>query len=651
MQTHPLHLFKYLLLFAVMLLGWGAKAQLTEKYSTINWLQKSSLFSAIDSLSNPDTVPDRFQIYNPLYRNQVAFLDQGVIGSASQGLIFSGERESGLDVGVNQAFAPYMFLPQNMRMYKVRRAYTDLFYSQGAPEFINLKALHTQNIKPNWNIGIDYNRTKNDGVQLRQATSVYNTRLFSWYHSPDERYHLIVSATWNRIRNEENGGLVSDSVFEANTGISQGDVRLGDNTDAARNYIKTNDYRITNMWRLGAKRQLKYYLPEAGIWELDTNQTLVPNFVISHEFAYNSSRYLYRDESVDTSAGAFYPYTLFDDEKTFDSIQHNIVSNAITISTAPFMHYLRDSIPVKRLFMFSATAGYEFHTLAWQTQTNAQYNNTYVGGSVSTNPYLQYPIAFSAEGKFWLTGYNQADYKVKGKLEIGMGNIAVEGGALFQAYEPQITQFFFLGNHNFWENSFDKTFVNSISVGLKTKRLKHNYKLTLNQQLINNYIYFDSSLVARQEAKAISITSLTFKKRFNIGKFYFDNNITAQISSNTDIIRIPKLTTWNSLYFQSYLSKNKALYAQIGIDFFYYSEITANTYDPETRQFYLQNRVNIGNYPLFDAFINGHVRQFSFYLKMEHVSEGFFGRRYYTSPHNPMNGRVFRLGIAWKFFD
>ena len=88
MQTHPLHLFKYLLLFAVMLLGWGAKAQLTEKYSTINWLQKSSLFSAIDSLSNPDTVPDRFQIYNPLYRNQVAFLDQGVIGSASQGSLF-----------------------------------------------------------------------------------------------------------------------------------------------------------------------------------------------------------------------------------------------------------------------------------------------------------------------------------------------------------------------------------------------------------------------------------------------------------------------------------------------------------------------------------------------------------------------------------
>lgn len=650
MRPNPLLLHKYLLLFTAVILAWGAQAQLTEKYSTINFLPKSNLFSAVDSLQHPDTIPQRYQIYNPLYRDYVAFLDQGNIVSASQPLIFNAERETGLDMGINQAFSPYLFTPQNIRMYKVRRAYTDLFYSQGAEEFLTVRALHTQNIKPNWNIGVDYNRTKSDGFQLRQRTSVYNTRLFSWYHSPDEHYHFIVTATWNRIRNEENGGLASDSVFEANTGVSQSDVLLGDNTDKARNYVKTNDYRITNMWRLGPRRQLKYYLPEGDRWEVDTTKTLITNFVVSHEFAYNTNRYLYTDESVDTALTAYYPNTLFDDVSTFDSIQHNVVSNAVTISTGPFMHYLRDSLPVKRLLMFSATAGYEFHTIAWQTQANAQYNNTYVGGSISTNPYLNYPIVFNAEGKFWLTGYNQADYKVKGKLEIALGKIVFEGGALFQAYEPQLTQVFFLGNHSFWNNSFDKTFVNSISAGLRTKGLKNNYKLTVHQQLINNYVYFDTALVARQEAKAISITSVNFKKRFKLGKFYLDNNITAQVSSNTNVVRIPKIATWNSLYFQSYMFK-KALFAQIGADFFYYSDITANTYDPETRQFYLQNKVNIGNYPLFDVFVNGHVRQFSFYLKMEHVTQGFFGRRYYASPHNPMNGRVFRLGIAWKFFD
>lgn len=640
--------FKYLLLFCLFCYGYKSNAQLTEKYSKINFLPKKNLLFAIDSFANPDTIPPRFQVYHPLYRNEIAFLDQGNIVSAYQPLLFDAERQSGLDLGIQQSFRHYLFTPEKMKLYKAQRAYTDLFYAQGAEEFITLKALHTQNIKPNWNIGIDYNRFKSDGFQQRQRTGVYNTRLFSWYHSPDESHHLIVSATWNRINNEENGGIVSDSIFEANTGISQVDVRLGDEVDVVRNEIKTNDYRVTNMWRLGKKRQLKYYMPEAGTWQLDTNKTLVPNYVVTHEVAYTGRRYLFTDLSYDT--GGFYNFTLFNDEQTFDSIQHNTISNEITISTAPFMGYLKDSLPVKKALLVSATAGLDYHTISWQGQTNAEYNNSYVGGSIRTNPYLQFPITFNAEGKFWLTGYNQADYKVKGQLTLNIANIAIDGGALFQAYEPQVTQSFFLGNHNFWDYDFDKTFVNSISAGIRTRKLKNNYYLTVKQQLVNNLIYFDSTFTARQEAKAISITSINFRKKFNVGKFYLDNNITAQFTNNTEILRIPQLVSNNTLYFQSYLFK-KAMYAQIGVGFFYYSEIAANTYDPETKQWYIQNRVNIGNYPLFNAFINGHVRQFSFFLKMEHVSEGFFGRRYYASPHNPLDGRVFRLGIAWKFFN
>jgi hypothetical protein len=305
---------------------------------------------------------------------------------------------------------------------------------------------------------------------------------------------------------------------------------------------------------------------------------------------------------------------------------------------------------VKRLLMASATAGYEYHIISWQSITNGIYNNTYVGGSVFSNPYIKAPLTFNAEGKFWLTGYNQADYKLKGTLGINFGAFVLEGGALFQAYQPQLTQFFFLGNHNHWKNDFDKTFVNTLSAGISTKGLKNNYHLTFKQQLVNNYIYFDSTLTAQQEAKAISITSVNFRKKFVLGKLVFDNNITAQLTNNTAILRMPQVGTWQSLYLQSYVFK-KAMYAQIGVDFFYYSQLTANTYDPETRQFYIQNNVKTGNYPWFDVFFNGHVRNFSFFLKMEHVTAGLFGRRYYAMPHNPMPGRVFRLGISWKFFD
>lgn len=648
MQQNQRIVNKYLFLFCVLLVGFGAKGQLTEKYSTINLLSKQNLFYAIDSLEHPDTIPQRFQIYHPLFLNEIAFLSLGNIVSASQPLIFNAEREGGVDVGMEQAFTHYLFLPQSIKMYKVRRAYTDLFYSQGATEFINIKALHTQNIRPNWNIGIDYNRTKNNGVQLRQRTSVYNTRFFSWYHSTDERYHLIVTATWNRLRNEENGGLQNDSAFEQAGSLRQFPVSLGDDADPVRSYVKTNDYRITNMLRLGPKKQVKYYMPEAGTWQLDTTPTLLANYVLSHEFALTENRYLFTDLSYDT--GAYYPYTLFTDDNTFDSIQHNVLSNAITIATGPFMSYLRDSLPVKRWLMASATVGYENHHVAWMGLTRGIYNNTYVGGSIFSNPYIKSVISFGAEGRFWLSGYNQGDYKVKGKLDIDFGPVVLEAGALFQAYEPQVTQFFFLGNHNYWINNLEKTYVNTISAGLRTKRFKNNFRLTVKQQLINNYIYFDSTLSAQQVGRAISVTSVNLKKKFVLGKFNLDNNFTFQLNSNEDVLRIPKIATWNSLYFKSPLFK-KALYTEIGFDFFYYSQIAANTYDPETHQFYIQNRVTMGNYPWVDVFITGHIKTFSFYLKMEHLNEGFSGRRYYASPHYPHQGRVFKLGISWKFFD
>jgi len=297
-MSQPLPRIYKSLLFS-LLIFWSVvtQAQLTERYKKINLLPKSSLLLAIDSLSHPDTIPNRFQQYHPLYRNEIAFLDQGNIVSAYKPLLFNAERKSGFDMGIHQAFGQYLFTPDKMRLYKVRRAYTALFYAQGGEEFLTLKALHTQNIKPNWNIGIDYRRIKSNGFQQRQLTGVYNTRLYSWYHSPDEKYHLIVNATWNRIRNEENGGIASDSAFEANSGISQVDVRLGDEVDEVKNYIKTNDYRITNMWRLGKKRQLKYFLPETGTWAFDTSQTLVPNYVVTHEFAYTGNRYLFTDLS------------------------------------------------------------------------------------------------------------------------------------------------------------------------------------------------------------------------------------------------------------------------------------------------------------------------------------------------------------------
>src|SRR5215212_5444546 len=105
-------------LLAIVLSGTGLRAQLAERYTAINYLNKQNLFYAVDTMSHPDTVPPLFQMYHPLFRNEIAFLDQGNIVSAYRPLIFRAERQGGLDIGMQNPYAYYLYNPENILLYK-----------------------------------------------------------------------------------------------------------------------------------------------------------------------------------------------------------------------------------------------------------------------------------------------------------------------------------------------------------------------------------------------------------------------------------------------------------------------------------------------------------------------------------------------------
>jgi hypothetical protein len=39
------------------------------------------------------------------------------------------------------------------------------------------------------------------------------------------------------------------------------------------------------------------------------------------------------------------------------------------------------------------------------------------------------------------------------------------------------------------------------------------------------------------------------------------------------------------------------------------------------------------------------------YIKFENALDGLYGKSYFSTPHYPMPGRVFRFGLRWRFFD
>ena len=75
-------------------------------------------------------------------------------------------------------------------------------------------------------------------------------------------------------------------------------------------------------------------------------------------------------------------------------------------------------------------------------------------------------------------------------------------------------------------------------------------------------------------------------------------------------------------------------------------------YHPLLSEFYVQNREELGGFPLIDFFINARVRQTRIYLKAEHLNT-IWDKEYnfYSAPNYPYRDFVIRFGLVWNFFS
>jgi hypothetical protein len=187
-----------------------------------------------------------------------------------------------------------------------------------------------------------------------------------------------------------------------------------------------------------------------------------------------------------------------------------------------------------------------------------------------------------------------------------------------------------------------------LGVRLSIRKFRHNFHVSANVYLLNNWIYINTIAEPQQTSTAITVTTIQLNKTFQAWKFYFEHQIIYQ-NSNNDVIRMPELSGKIRYYFQSRFKKMKF---QIGFDVFYNSAYYANNYSPATRMFFLQNDRKIGNYPLIDPFVSGEIKRATIFAKYEHVNQDWFNLNgFYYTPHYPISLASFRFGIRWRFYD
>lgn len=612
----------------------------------------STLFidRGMDTFAFLDTSLEKHHLFNPLFRNSTGFQDLGNIASPSRGLRFTPHTRNGFDLGWHYMDA-FSFLPaENATLYRTRKPLTRLYYVQGPKEMINLSILHSQNILPNWNVGIEYNRLKSDGFYLNQPTSIYNTRLFNWYHTKDQRYHLVANVLVNSIDNQENGGLLSAASFDTiGPGVRQAAVRFyepGRGVEV-RNKQRNADYRVKQYFRFGPQDFLATAIADTlGNPLLDTNKTRIATSQVSVETGYSRYRNIFQ---LNDSAVRYFPGAYLDSAGTYDSLLMREFFAEAMFQTGLYKRELDRGKLQQRRFFLEAGARYSALSIG-RLADDAFYNNFSVRGKAGTHPATVHRFRAEVSGYLGLRGYNQGDFELRATAEKELFK-KFAAGAVFStsSFSPSFTSNFFFNNHYFWDQQLSKTQQQELGFSLRTLALRHNALLEVHTFSMQNLVYFNAAARPDQVSGNRTILQARFRKTFQVGKFYLENDITYQAGSIDSELRLPAWVTYHSLYYQGALFKN-ALLAKIGVDIFYNSEFRGLAWNPAIRQFHLQNQYMIGNYPWVNIFVTARIKTFTLFVMFQHANMDLSGS-YYSSPLYPKEPRAIRLGIQWKFYD
>lgn len=584
-----------------------------------------------------------FNTYNTLYTT-IDTLHEGVqkyfpnnftysLGLAGRKIIFAPSHEIGFRSGFNNLDL-FGYNKEVVNYYKARTPYTEVFALFGMKKEQFSKLLHTQNISKQWNIALNMLRIRSEGFYQRQNCTDNNIALTTNYVSKNNRYSLLANGIISSIKSDENGGIASDSLFEA---------RLLEN----KKLIPVNlmDARTKRRHREIYIKQSLYFGKKENVMKGDSiiGSRIRPTSLLSYSFNANDSEFSYTETKLDSN---YYENTFFDSTQTRDSTHIEQFIQGLGFQTTLFKHIKinlgLEQKNTRRIVQYSADS---LRTLS------TSFFDQIVKMEIGIDPRKDIPneYFFSLGRQYILNGSYQGDDYLFFTLGMAFNKnkkLLLEGTDANRSV-PFIYDYY-ASNHFSWKNSFGK--ISETQAKLSYTDLKNKFSLGVEANNIRGYVYFDSTFSPKQFDSSLYVRSVFIQKNFRLKHFGFDNLIRWQDVSAKDVLRLPKIITNHSIY---YLGKwfKKAVDVQLGFDVTYCSSYYGDAYMPALGQYYLQNEKELGNYPFIDFFFNMQIKNAFVFFKSEHVNSGFSGANYYLAPHMPGPDRSIKIGVKWKFFD
>lgn len=604
---------------------------------------KAEFLTDSTRLFSLDTAANDFQYQSILNQPKHPTMNLGLLGLSTRPMLFEPRKTIGFDVGYHYLDL-YLQKPEDVLYYQARSAFTDLYYSTPAFSRITEQtfyAIHSQNVKPNWNIGANLYKTGARtfyGSPNRRAQDLVANNLkaavWNWYESPNKRYTLLANATFNNLKTSEYGGILNDSIFTVPTLVAP-------EFEAVRLSTATHNWRNNSIY-------VKQFYNIGKITNNAENTAVLPSQRVSYSLLYNTQKYVFKNREVDTT-GLLRNYYLFpDSSQTNDSTSLKHLQNDFTYS-----FYLRGKSVSFLKNELKLNVGLT-HDLYRYNQYNVNLNFQNITAKANLNYGLNDKASLNGDFKQIIQGRNAGDFFYQAQLDIKLGNKVgnVVFGAYSQNQSPALLYQQHISNHHKWNNSFEKEQTQNASFSyINTK-----YKLIANAQysLITNHLYFSQSIngdvLPQQNTGIINFLKLSLEKDFIFGKFTFKNYIVYQKTDFETIIRTPELYTYQSFYFRN--TYFKVLKADIGFDVRYFSKYTATSYAPAIGQFYNGDNIRFDTHPIADIWIRTTWKRANLFLKYEYANQSLSqSRGYYTVNGYPMQYPQGKFGVSWKFYD
>ncbi|MDE6206298.1 MAG: putative porin [Muribaculaceae bacterium] len=606
-----------------------------------------------------DTLPDNY------YRRSIpsfvsdAWATTGNLGAEGMNMIFH-ERPAMSNFFFRDALLHWMPTHDNMRFYNTRIPMTLLSFNTGggrdnAQE--RLQGVFSGNINARAQIGarIDYLYSK--GSYNNQAAKDLCWGFSGSYMG--DRYEMQAYYNHFNLLNKENGGI-TDRLYildpaEIQGGVSKIDAKaIPTNLSSAHTRLWGEELYINNRYKVG-------YWHEEQKDDTTLVRTYIPMMSFIYTLKFNTDKHLFADDNR-SDMRDFFEHTYLDPERTHSKTTTWTLSNTFGISllegfhprakfglAAYVTHELRRyNMPADTLDRNDATLALDpFPVGIGDLKPRETRQAAWVGAQLTKQRGSL--LTYQATAQLGFAGDVAGDVHVDGHLSTRFhllsDSLALTAFGSFDNREAPYLTNHYISNHFIWQNDFGKR--RTVEFGGKLDLARTDTHFRAGMTNVQNHIYFGSDGLPRQYGGSVQVLSLSLQQNLRLGILHWDNRLTYQTTSKSDIIPLPQLAVYSNLYL---LCRIATLRLQFGIDCDYYTSYYAPSYQPATVSFVNQSDIKVGNYPFCNVYANMKLSRARFYVLYSHFNKGLFGgNNYFSLPYYPLNPARFQLGISVDF--